>query len=262
MNKKIFVASFHRASDGALEHLIERMKEENLYTDDYKNADYILAVGDREETYDFVLQRYKEGKRIIHLWAGEIADWECDNDMYRHSLTLMSSIQLCQHDIAKERVKKLCISVNKRYFVSTIGNLMVDNLKIDESKVPDYDYDLVLYNPPNKASREQIKKELKSLSKYIIPSYIWLPPNGDRGSDLVEPYVNMPNQPRPIYLGLLKNCLRFVTNSTSQHHEAPFLIDKDKIKQWGVRNLKRECLKADMSKPGATERVIKIFKSL
>ena len=88
---KIFVASFHRASDGALSYLIKRLEEEDMLTYSCDDADYILAVGDREETYDFVLEKYKEDMRIIHLWAGEISDWECDNDFYRHSITLMGS---------------------------------------------------------------------------------------------------------------------------------------------------------------------------
>ena len=59
---KIFVASFNRASDGAISKLIEKMKKENLWTNDYGKADYILAVGDRRETFDFVLERYRENK--------------------------------------------------------------------------------------------------------------------------------------------------------------------------------------------------------
>ena len=104
---KIFVASFNRASDGAISLLVKKMKKEKMWTDNYKTADYILAVGDRKETFDFVLERFKENKKIIHLWAGEISQGTHD-EFYRHSITMMSCMQLCTNPEAKNRVLQLC----------------------------------------------------------------------------------------------------------------------------------------------------------
>ena len=38
---KIFVASFHRASDGAISKLVQKMKDEDIWTNNHKEADYI-----------------------------------------------------------------------------------------------------------------------------------------------------------------------------------------------------------------------------
>ena len=118
---KIYIASFNRASNGAISKLVDKMKKENMLADFPDEADYILAVGDRIETYDFVLKQFRLGKKIIHLWAGE-STTNTQDDVYRHSMTLMSCIQLCTNDESKEIVKNLCKSVGKMYFAFTIGN--------------------------------------------------------------------------------------------------------------------------------------------
>lgn len=259
---KIFVASFNRASDGALSKLIQKMKDENFYTEDYKEADYILAVGDRKETFDFVLERYRENKKIIHLWAGEISQGTHD-EVYRHAMTLMSDIQLCTNNEAKQRVKNLCMSVDKKYFVVTVGNVMLDNMEIDESIVPPRKYDLILYNPPTRLSKGKIKMELNEIDEIKEPEYICIEPNGDNNSNLVaEEFLINDTFPRSQFLGLLKNCNRFITNSSSAYYEAPFLIDEEKIIIIGERNKERESKYGDMSIPNASNNIIKLFRGL
>jgi GDP/UDP-N,N'-diacetylbacillosamine 2-epimerase (hydrolysing) len=259
---KIFVASFNRASDGALSLLISKLKKEGMYTDDYKDADYILACGDRKETFDFVLERFRENKRIIHLWAGEISQGTHD-EVYRHAMTLMSCIQLCTNNEAKEVVKNLCKSVDKVFLVSTVGNLMLDNLEVDESCVPeDRPFDVVLYNPPTLHTRDKIKSELEYINEIKKINTIWLSPNGDLNSDLIQEYVNMPNLSRPSFLGLLKNCDKFITNSSCQYYEAPFLMSKDNIVSIGIRNEERSSKYSDMTISGASDNIIKLLKEL
>jgi len=260
---KIFIASFHRATDGALSKLISKMKDNDLWTDDYKDADYILAVADRKETMDFVLKRYRENKKIIHLFAGEKSCWTTGDDAYRNAITLMSDIQLCTNNKAKNRVKKLCKAVGKKYYVATIGNVMLDNLEIDESLVPRYEYDLVLYNPPSRLSKRQIYEELTTISDMITPTkMIWVQPNGDKGSEYIDGFWNKKTVPRPQFLGLMKYCRRFITNSSCQYYEAPFLLKPEQIIPIGKRNIERESKYADMSIKGASNKIIKLLKEL
>ena len=207
---KIYLTSFHRASDGALELLRGKLIDNDMLTTSISKADYVMAIGDREETYDVVLKAYKKHIPIIHLWAGEITEWEVDNDVYRHSMTLMSDIQLCTNDEARRRVESLCKAADKRSSSYTIGNIMLDNLKIDESEVPTCGYDLVLYNPPNRLSYKVIKKEIREILSKVGDTYIWIEPNGDRGSKLVNKYVTTKSLDRPIFLGLMKNCNKFL----------------------------------------------------
>jgi len=259
---KFYLASFNRASDGALEKLRKKLDEECMLTEEYKEADYIIAVGDRVETYDFVLKMFRENKNIVHLWAGEQGCWAIHDDVYRHSMTLMSDVQLCTNATAKKLVEELCNTVKKRPNAHVVGNVYLDSIKIDNSIVPKEDYDLVLYNPTTR-SKANVKKEINDIIKLLKDKkYIWIEPNGDKYSDLVMPFVNTTNVPRPNFLGLLKNCRRFITNSSCMYFEAPFLISKNKIIPIGKRNIERGSKYADMGIPNASDNILRILKGL
>ena len=66
---KVFLVSFSRASNGAISLLKEKMAKEGMLTYDLEDANYVMAVGDRWETYDFTFHCWQANKRIIHLWA-------------------------------------------------------------------------------------------------------------------------------------------------------------------------------------------------
>lgn len=252
---KVFIASFNRASDEALNKLKEKLKEREMLVEDYKNADYILACGDRKETFDFIRPRWEENRKIIHLWAGEISQGTHD-EVYRHAMTLMSELQLCTNETAKNRTEALCRAVNKEPNAKVVGNVMLDSLEIDESAVPKDEYDLILYNPPTNLNPNEIKEELKQITDMIKGKMIWIEPNGDPGSELIMPFVTIKNLPRPIFLGLMKNCKRFITNSSCAYYEAPFLLKVEQIVIIGERNKERESKYADMTIKNASENII------
>jgi UDP-N-acetylglucosamine 2-epimerase len=262
---KIFVASFNRASDEYLTKLIYRLKKHHLYTDNYKDADYILAIGDRVETYEFVLKRFQENMKIIHYGAGEISQG-CHDEVYRHSITLMSMMQLCSNRTAMKRVKKLCKSVDKKSNVYIVGNLPLDNFIINESIVPKIPYNVVLYNPPTLLNRDEIRKELDSINLILQNNKnetIWIEPNGDINSDLIFKYITHKTFPRPQFLGLLKHCKLFITNSSCQFYEAPFVMkDKSRIISIGIRNQNRESKYSKMDILNASDKIIKILETL
>jgi UDP-N-acetylglucosamine 2-epimerase len=256
---KIYIASFNRASNGAISKLKQKMIDNEYYTDNYREADYILACGDRKETFDFVLEQFRENKKIIHLWAGELSQGTHD-EVYRHAITLMSKVQLCTNEEAKKVVKNLCKSIKKKYLVFTIGNIMLDNLEIDESLITEKPYDLILYNPPTELSPEEIQKELDYICSIKDKKAIWMEPNGDINSSMIYKYVTNSNLPRPKFLGLLKNCNRFITNSSCQYYEASFLLKPEQIIPIGKRNKERNSKYSNMSIPNASDNVIKILR--
>jgi len=254
---KIYLASFNRASNGA----ISKLKEKLDTTENYEEADYILACGDRKETFDFVLERFRENRKIIHLWAGEISQGTHD-EVYRHAMTIMSVMQLCTNDTAKDRVERLCAAIDKTPNCVVVGNIMLDNLEVDESAVPAGDYDLILYNPPTNLSPDGIQAEIDQIVKMATGKFIWVSPNGDSGSNLVNQYVTIKNLPRPIFLGLMKRCKRFISNSSSIFYEAQFLLEPEQIVQIGARNESRESGKADMEINNASDNVKKALDKL
>jgi len=261
---KVFFASFSRASNGAVEHLNKEMFERGMTTYKPQNADYILAIGDRVETFDFVLEWFKKNKPIIHLWSGEISQGTHD-EVYRHSMTLMSCLQLCTNEHAAARVMDLCRAVDKEHNIHVVGNVMLDDLTISERVVPIYPYTLVLYNPPTTYTKDKVKAELDIVMQQVRElgrKVIWIEPNGDLFSDVVTPFVTHNNLPRNQFLGLIKRCDYFITNSSCQYYEAPFLINKKQIKSIGVRNIERESKYADMTQTNATENIIKVLEQL
>lgn len=259
---KIFIASFNRSSSGAIQHLVKKMQEKKWITTSPKCADYILAVGDRSEEFDFVLEQFRQNKKIIHLWAGEMSGGTHD-EVYRHSITMMSMLQLCTNFKAKERVQFLLDDVGMTSHAHVVGNVMLDDMKTNDSVVPKEKYDLVLYNPSTLYGEDEVLDDLGEIQGIIEgKNHIWIAPNGDKFSDIIEPFVTHKSLPRPQFLGLIKGCDRFITNSSCQYYEAPFLMNKDNIISIGKRNTERESKYADMSGEQATKNIIKILETV
>ena len=276
---KVFLVSFSRASNGAISLLKEKMAKEGMLTYDLEDANYVMAVGDRWETYDFTFHCWQANKRIIHLWAGECTPG-CDDEIHRHAMTLMSEVQLCTNEHAKKRVEALCKVGGKEPNVTVVGNVMMENLVFDdrvleEAQLTKGGYDIILYNP----FRGHIIEDIAQIKKFLIESevvnldkvdkvkgfgtpFIWLRPNTDRGYEYIMQFANSPCQSRPRFLSLVKNCRYFITNSSSAHYEAPFLIKKKQIIQIGQRNAERESKYAKMDIAGASDKIIEVLKTL
>lgn len=275
---KIFLASFSRASNGAISLLVEKLEKEGMLTYSLEEAHYVMAVGDRWETYDFIFHCWQGGKKIIHLWAGECTPG-CDDEIHRHAMTLMSDIQLCTNEHAKKRVEKLCAIGGKEPNATVVGNVMMENLILDdtvlqEAQLTTGGYDVILYNP----FRGHIIEDIAQIKKVLIEGeienikgdkesgfktpFIWLRPNTDRGYEYIMQFANSPCQSRPRFLSLIKHCRKFITNSSCAYYEAPFLIKKKQIIQIGLRNAERESKYAKMDIAGASDNIIQALKTL
>jgi len=262
---KFYLATFNRATDGTLSKLKEKLKEKDMFTENYKFADYIIAVADRTETYDFIVKRFKENRKIIHLFAGERSCFATHDDVWRHSMTLMSDIQLCVNGSAFNRVTKLCNAVDKQPNAHIVGNVYLDSIEINEKRVPNYPYNLVLYNPPTRHGLDLVKEEIKQIKELLQKNkidYIWIEPNGDLYSEYVSQYVTHFTLPRPEFLGLMKNCEHFITNSSCQYFEGKHLLKPKQIISIGKRNIERESKYSDMDIPNASDNIIKVLEEL
>lgn len=252
---RFYIASFNRASDGAVQGIKDILQEHDMLGSKF-NADYIIAVGDRTETFDYVLERFRAGKPIIHLWAGERSCWTTEDDVYRTSMSLMSMMQLCVNKTAKDTNDIILTKCGKKPNSYIVGNPYLDDMTTDDSIVPNDMYDLVLYNPIS--SYSDTASDLVEIIEIKPISPVWIEPNGDKNSEVIP--SNLPNQQRDKYLGLLKNCNRFITNSSSAYTEAVF-FNKEIV--WvGDRNRERESKYADMMIPGCKENIMKIIKEL
>ncbi len=259
--KKIFVASFNRASNGAVSKLCAALRSNNMEAHVVHDKwDYILACGDRKETFEFCLKHY--GKiPIIHLWAGEISQGTHD-EIYRWAITQMSVMQLCTNEDAAYRVKLFFKKVFGRPAtnVHVVGNVMLDNM-------PSLEYDVVLYNPPTHGSlvasvNEIIERECDKIGTMLDKTYFWIPPNGDAGSSDIDRFVNTPGLSRPQFLALVKNCRKFISNSSCIDYEAKHIIKPEQIIRIGERNKERSSKVEDMGIKNATRNIMQLLKEL
>jgi UDP-N-acetylglucosamine 2-epimerase len=197
---------------------------------------------------------------IVHLYAGIGNNLATFDDIGRHCITLMSDVQLCESIAAESRVRRLCDAIGKPYDTRVVGITHLDDMKISTVAVPQGDYDLVLYNPPTLAG--DIADDLRCISRLIDGDVVVIEPNADAGRETIIDWAcnygfRPANYPRPQFLGLLKHCRRFITNSSVEYYEAPHFLNPEQIIHVGHRNKNRD---RGPFETGASDRVIKILE--
>lgn len=229
--------------------------------------DLVMIVGDRIEQAGACNAVFLNNVPICHVGAGIInVPISTYDDILRHNITLMANIALCEDQWSAAvvftlwseigRMKKEEIVWTEK--IQVIGNLYAEGLDdIDDSLVPPVPYDLILINPTT-LIEDNMPSVINSENAIIIG------PNPDISLDKsfdynsLKKYETYHNLPRSKFLGLLKNCSRFISNSSSIYSEAPYYLRPEQIIQIGNRNKDRS---TDMDfEKGASDKVIKILK--
>jgi UDP-N-acetylglucosamine 2-epimerase len=224
--------------------------------------DLVLCCGDRIETVALGICAFFNNIKVMHLGAG-ITNYPLStfDDITRHWLTLASEVQLCEDKTALLRSSELLNIIKKKSNGYIVGNFYSDGFDdIDESLVPKDIYDLVLINPTT-----IIKEELKMMS-FEDDLTIFIQPNSDlkqflKDFEKTKPLKNeifYTNLPRPQFLGLMKNCKRFYTNSSCAYYEAPYFLKPEQIILIGTRNKNRSTPK--VLETGASQKIVNILK--
>jgi UDP-N-acetylglucosamine 2-epimerase len=194
---------------------------------------------------------------IAHFYAGIVNDpITTYDDVDRHCITLWSDIQFCEDDLSALTVKMLKSAYAIAVDPYVVGISHLDDLELDESNMPKEPYDLILLN------HEPIGKF--SLNPIIDPSVLSAESNRQRFQIRGNPDGAIPiygtilnNLPRPRFLGLLKNCERFITNSSAAIYEAPHFLKSEQIVMVGDRNKNRP---RGPFQTGASDRIVEILK--
>lgn len=200
--------------------------------------DVVLIPADRTEMVQLASGCYYREIPIFHLWAGAGYSGTYD-DMNRRIISSFSYLMMCEDDAARERLVR---SGEEEWRCITTGTTHFDDLEdIDTSILHGGNYDLVsvLPNEPLEAQHALLREAFDNLRG--DRPVIWIGPNG-----LKEPFY--PYQfkswqyyddlPRMKFLGLLKNCKRFISNSSSTVYEAPFF--NKEVVHVGQRNRERK----------------------
>lgn len=227
--------------------------------------DLAVVTGDRVEMCAAAAAAFHNKIKIAHFYAGVVNDpITTFDDIDRHCITLWSDIQFTEDITTSMIVWDLLTAVGRKPNVHEVGISHLDDLRIDEAKVPKYPqfqnpcydivkpYDLLLFNA-------------EPLGKRYIPEYygdsdytIQIGGNPDDSTiktiGVTEYY---PNLPRPQFMGLLRKCQRFITNSSAAIYEAPHFLKPEQIIMVGDRNRNRG---RGPFKTGASDKITEILR--
>lgn len=228
--------------------------------------DLALICGDRIEMLACALAIFHVGMwnkskvAIAHYGSGITNTIATFDDINRHSIALMAEICLCEGVESAMRVSELWGIIGKKIprgemRIDIVGNLYLDTIDdIDESLVPSEPYDLILINKKTIGEPEYFGLEFM---KERLQVYIGSNPDG---MAIHESLITYESVPRPQFLGLLKHCQRFITNSSSAFYEAPFFLKPEQIIQVGERNKNRSTPREWNQDYKTSEKIVQIIK--
>lgn len=287
---RILVLIGSRSDEGLSAPVLSRLEKDeffevsiqNLYPGDFYNSyilmnnldlsdiDVVLATGDRLEMYAACIECFNKNIPIAHLYAGIVVDGEPTKDeVYRHCISLMSDIQFCESFNAENNLFLLFNVVKKKKDSYIVGITHFDDLLIDESLVPKGKYNLILYNPIKDILKMEWEiNEIRKKTKFGEIQNVIIDSNADNWFDNSKDlYYNLAwndktwfykSLPRPQFFGLIKNCNKFISNSSAIHYEAPCFLKPEQIIPIGIRE--KERTPVDITKIGASDKIIKYLK--
>lgn len=205
---------------------------------DSEKPDWILLAGDRGEQLMAAIAGAYTYTPVAHIQAGELSG-NIDG-MTKHAIGKLVHLHFAANQDAADRLKKLG---EEEFRIHNVGapqldemvNAQFTELKEIEDKLCvklDKGYILGVMHPvTEEADKSQTQAEvfIKALNQFDVPKVIILP-NNDAGSNGVKEaiknyrqgeYYMYANLKREDYLGLLKNSLCIVGNSSSGLLEAP-----------------------------------------
>lgn len=218
----------------------------------FKTPDLILITGDRVEMCAAAAAAFHNKVPIAHFYAGIINDQGCTfDDVDRHCITLWSDIQFCESEETAFTAWKLMTQAGLKPNPYVVGISHLDDLEVDECLKNPLPYDLVLIN------NAPLKELLPDLP--LIPGrpVIQIGGNPDGDSPRIAGATCYDNIPRAQFMGLLKNCERFITNSSAAIYEAPLFLKPKQIVMVGNRNKNRTPCPRDI---GASDRIVEILR--
>ena len=155
----------------------------------FNKYDLVFCLGDRFEMSAAVQAGIPYGVKFAHIHGGETTLGAIDN-IYRHQITLASSIHFTATEVFSKKVHQL---IGSSANVNTVGSLSLDgiddfkpiekSLFYDRFKIPNQEFALVTFHPEtialhkNKEFAAQMRKALAQISKKLF--LIVTMPNAD-----------------------------------------------------------------------------------
>ena len=205
--------------------------------------DLVILLGDRFETYSAAIAAFVAMIPIAHLHGGELTEGAID-DVFRHSITKMSSLHFTSIEDYKRRVIQLGENPSR---VFNVGALGIDNIKAlkpfsksEFQKWAGIKFKkhslLITFHPvtlENNTSREQFSKLLLALDEQKETTLLFTRANADTFgrviNRMIDEYVGdnrdkakaFTSMGQLRYLSVMKYADAVVGNSSSGIMEAP-----------------------------------------
>lgn len=220
--------------------IADTIKKFTEYFNNYK-PDLLILCGDRFEIFGVAIAASILGIKIAHISGGDITEGAID-DVFRYSITQMSSLHFPGNDDSKKRIIQMGKDPKT---VFNVGEPGIENiLKIKKenskqlSKKLNFDltknYAVVIYHPEtlSRTNAEQDMKELITALDKINMNYLIIKSNADAGGLIINNiwqkesikhsnwlYVSSLNV--ETYINCLRNAKMIIGNSSCGILEAP-----------------------------------------
>lgn len=231
---------------------LESYKNCQYYFENFQEIDLVIIIGDRVEQLALCQCAFFHRLPICHYGSGITNTIATFDDIDRHVISLYADVCLCEDQnsakltkLLKEVIRKITddsgyyLKDLEKHDIYVVGNLYWESLsEIDESLVPSEPYDLVLFNP------ETLNNNYRPRIDVSTPRIIVIigsnPDFSVKWTLMGEGDIYYKSVPRSQFLGLLKRCQRFITNSSSAYYEAmPLGLKREQIVLIGERNKNR-----------------------
>lgn len=205
---------------------------------DRLESDVILVVGDRVEAFAAATAGHLSRRIVAHVHGGDRAEGQVD-DSLRHAITKLSHLHFPATPASASRIVKLG---EDRWRVHQVGSPGLDGIKTDASNfaalrerfpgLKRHGYALVVLHPidaTETAEHRRASDVLDAVKTAGLPQTIVIYPNNDPGSrgiircwrerqaEITHP---LPDAPRDVFLGLMRDCAAMVGNSSAGIIEA------------------------------------------
>jgi len=223
---------------------------------DYNNIDFVVVIGDRREIMFACLAFFIRGVKIYQLAAGDLSGKiTLVDDYFRHLITIMTSKQVCFSDKSKKRADDLLEILGLPVNSAMYPNPSLSDINIDNASTSIFEsYDLILMHPQS-LSRAATLSDMHEVRRLIDLNKrcVIIRGNKDLHFEIFYDLWNKLQQEGRVsifnnvekteFISLLKNCERFITNSSCSFYEAPFFLKEEQIIRVGNRNKGREVVK-------------------
>jgi UDP-N-acetylglucosamine 2-epimerase len=221
--------------------------------------DLVYIAGDRTEMLGCAAAAFHNNIPIVHYGSGVVNGLITTfDDINRHCIGLWATIALCEDRKSYMTINRLWNTIGKdtlrdKMNMHIVGNVYLDDWEVDENLVPNEPYDLILINPTTLTNEfavqwETIRKEIS----------IGCNPDAGYSKNFKVTYDNLP---RPQFLGLMKNCERYITNSSNVYYESDKAgLKEEQIVMVGSRNINRSSPKQWNQDWSSSDKIVKILK--